>query len=79
MFIISVSCIQQSFLCCFVANGEMMKVCYDLCLHCGACAGSCPVNAIYLNDYILEFSAECTNCRRCIKICPVGALSEASE
>ncbi|WP_400208445.1 4Fe-4S binding protein [Candidatus Methanomassiliicoccus intestinalis] len=55
-----------------------MKVCYDRCLHCGACAGTCPVNAIYLNDYILEFSEHCRSCGACVKICPMGALSEAS-
>ena len=52
-----------------------MKVNYSKCLHCGGCAGSCPKNAIYLNDYILEFGSECNGCGRCIKICPVGALS----
>ena len=36
-----------------------MKVNYSKCLHCGGCAGSCPMNAIYLNDYILEFSDAC--------------------
>ena len=53
-----------------------MKVNYSKCLHCGGCAGSCPTNAIYLNDYILEFSSACNKCGRCIKICPVGALSK---
>lgn len=53
-----------------------MKVDYVKCLHCGGCAGSCPKNAIYLNDYILEFSKDCNDCGRCIKICPVGALSK---
>ena len=53
-----------------------MKVDYNKCLHCGGCAGSCPQNAIYLNDYIVEFNNDCNGCGRCIKICPVGALSK---
>lgn len=55
---------------------DKMKVDYNKCLHCGGCAGSCPQNAIYLNDYILEFNDKCNGCGRCIKICPVGALSK---
>ncbi len=27
-------------------------------MHCGACVGSCPQNAIYLNDVVLEFNDE---------------------
>ncbi|MCL2296367.1 MAG: 4Fe-4S binding protein [Methanomassiliicoccaceae archaeon] len=52
-----------------------MKVDVDKCLHCGGCVGSCPVNAIFLNDFVLEFSSKCTKCGRCVKICPVHALS----
>jgi len=52
-----------------------MKVDVDKCLHCGGCVGSCPVNAIFLNDFVLEFSNKCTKCKRCVKLCPVNALS----
>jgi len=52
-----------------------MKVNYDKCLHCGCCVGSCPKNAIYLNDYVLEFSKDCNKCGRCVKLCPVAALT----
>lgn len=44
------------------------------CMHCGACVGSCPVNAICLNEVVLEFNDDCTMCKRCIKVCPVGAI-----
>ncbi|MCL1811633.1 MAG: 4Fe-4S binding protein [Methanomassiliicoccaceae archaeon] len=47
----------------------------DKCLHCGGCVGSCPENAIFLNDFVLEFGGNCTKCGRCVKICPVHALS----
>ncbi|MDD2626286.1 MAG: 4Fe-4S binding protein [Candidatus Methanomethylophilus sp.] len=44
------------------------------CLHCGGCVGSCPQNAIFLNDCVLEFSNKCNRCGRCVKLCPVAAL-----
>ena len=34
-----------------------MKVDVNKCLHCGGCVGSCPKNAIFLNDFVLEFNA----------------------
>ena len=45
------------------------------CLHCGGCVGSCPHNAIFLNDFVLQFSDKCTRCGICVKLCPVTALS----
>lgn len=51
-----------------------MIVTYEKCLHCGCCVGSCPQNAIYLNDYIIEVGAGCNRCGRCVRICPVAAL-----
>ena len=52
-----------------------MVVKYDKCLHCGGCAGSCPKNAIFLNDYILVFNDDCNRCGRCVRLCPVQALA----
>jgi NAD-dependent dihydropyrimidine dehydrogenase PreA subunit len=52
-----------------------MKVNVDKCMHCGACVGSCPKNAIFLAEVVLQFGEECTRCGRCVKICPVGAIS----
>ena len=51
-----------------------MKVDIDKCMHCGACVGSCPFNAIYLKEVLPVFNDECRRCGRCVKICPVGAL-----
>jgi len=36
--------------------------------------GSCPQNAIYLNEIVLEFNENCNKCGRCVRLCPVGAL-----
>ena len=36
-----------------------MNVDVNKCLHCGGCVGSCPKNAIFLNDFVLEFNDDC--------------------
>lgn len=54
---------------------DELEVDLSRCMHCGACVGSCPVNAIYLNEVVLEFDDHCNLCKRCIKVCPVGAIS----
>jgi len=51
-----------------------MIVDIEKCMHCGACVGSCPQNAIFLNEVVLEFNERCNRCGRCVKICPAGAL-----
>jgi ferredoxin len=45
------------------------------CMHCGACVGSCPANAIFMAEVVLRFDDNCTLCKRCVKVCPVGAIS----
>ncbi len=55
---------------------HMISVNVDKCLHCGGCVGSCPKNAIFLNDFVLEFNEDCIDCGRCVKLCPVGALTK---
>jgi L-aspartate semialdehyde sulfurtransferase ferredoxin len=52
-----------------------MIVSMEKCFHCGACVGSCPQNAIFLNDTVPIFNEMCNGCRICIKACPVGALT----
>ena len=47
----------------------------EKCMHCGACVGSCPQNAIFLNEVVLEFNDKCNKCGRCVKTCPVGAIT----
>lgn len=43
----------------------------ELCCHCGACAGVCPVDAISCNNNILSVDVKkCVNCGMCIKCCP---------
>jgi Fe-S-cluster-containing hydrogenase component 2 len=43
-----------------------------LCIHCGACAGACPVDAIFLDATGEPFV--CLHCGRCVTYCPHDCL-----
>ncbi|MFR7992755.1 MAG: DUF362 domain-containing protein [Lachnospiraceae bacterium] len=56
----------------------MARVISDSCIACGACAGTCPVEAISEGDGKFEVNAEtCIDCGACEGVCPTGAISEA--
>ena len=56
----------------------MAHVISDECISCGACAGSCPTEAISEGDSIYEIdAAACTDCGTCVGECPVEAISAA--
>ena len=45
------------------------------CIACGACAGTCPVEAISEGDSKYEINPEvCVECGACAAGCPVGAI-----
>ncbi len=46
----------------------------EKCMRCGACVGTCPVNAIFLKEHSPEVSSKCTECGLCVRVCPVGAF-----
>ncbi len=55
----------------------MAHVIGEDCTSCGACADSCPVEAISEGDERYEIDADtCTDCGACVDACPVGAISE---
>lgn len=56
----------------------MAHVITDDCTSCGACADSCPVEAISEGDdkYVIDADT-CTDCGACVDTCPVGAIEEA--
>ncbi|WP_353892720.1 4Fe-4S binding protein [Proteinivorax hydrogeniformans] len=49
----------------------------DACIECGACEGTCPVEAISAGEgqYIIDADA-CIDCGACTDSCPVDAISE---
>ena len=54
----------------------MAYVISNECLACGACADSCPVGAIAMDDVkgIYVINDECLECGACTDTCPVGAI-----
>jgi len=55
---------------------ELISVDQDVCMHCGACVGTCPRNAMFLHDLTVASNEECNGCGICVKVCPVGAISK---
>lgn len=54
----------------------MAHVISDECIACGACAPTCPVDAISEGDPIYTIDAAlCTDCGACVDTCPVDAIS----
>ena len=48
----------------------------DACISCGACADTCPVNAISQGDTQYQIDPDvCIDCCACEEGCPVGAIS----
>ncbi len=49
----------------------------DACISCGACADTCPCNAISEGEtqYVIDAEA-CMSCGACAEGCPVEAISE---
>jgi ferredoxin len=57
-----------------ILDNGIMAVDTGLCMHCGACVGACPTNAIFLTEILITFNEDCTQCGLCVKACPVGAI-----
>ncbi len=49
----------------------------DLCVCCGSCASSCPVEAISEGDgtYVIDPDT-CLSCGSCAAVCPSEAITE---
>ncbi len=48
----------------------------DECVSCGACASTCPVEAISAGDskYVVDADT-CIDCGACEAVCPTGAIA----
>lgn len=57
---------------------EKIAVDLEVCMHCGACVGTCPKNALFLHDLTVAADANCNGCGLCIKVCPIGAIEKLS-
>jgi ferredoxin len=54
----------------------MAYVINDNCISCGACSGSCPVDAISEGGSKYEINpATCIDCGACAGTCPVSAIN----
>ncbi len=47
----------------------------SICMRCGACVGTCPVNAMFLEEFRVTVNDDCIACKLCTRTCPVGALA----
>lgn len=56
------------------APGMVPQVSED-CILCGACAASCPVEAIPYDEPNTTNAEACISCLRCIDVCPMDARS----
>lgn len=48
----------------------------DACVACGACTGTCPVEAIKEGDVYSIDADGCIDCGSCVDSCPSGAIME---
>lgn len=56
----------------------MAHIITDECVSCGACAGTCPVEAISEGEgkYVVDPDV-CIDCGACEDVCPTGAIHPA--
>jgi ferredoxin len=53
----------------------MSYIINESCINCGACSGSCPVDAILEGDSRYEINPDtCIDCGACAGTCPVDAI-----
>ncbi|MDY6914925.1 MAG: 4Fe-4S binding protein [Candidatus Cloacimonadota bacterium] len=54
-----------------------VKINKETCIGCSACVGTCPVEALSMQDEKAVVDEEkCIDCGACIDACPVGAITQ---
>lgn len=56
------------------ASRQVAVIDQAACHFCGACASTCPANAIQLTDVATVNPMACTGCGACIRVCPADAI-----
>ncbi|MDH4123839.1 MAG: 4Fe-4S binding protein [Thermoplasmata archaeon] len=58
---------------------EKIAVDQEICMHCGACVGTCPENAMFLHDLTVSADENCNGCGYCVRVCPIGAIERVKR